>query len=81
MDTATLLLLIALPFWLALLAWLWRTERHRQRPMTGDDRGRHHDRAARHPDDRDRLVVSVLTAMHSVTGRPCYQTTGFPPVW
>jgi hypothetical protein len=67
MDTATLLLLIALPFWLALLAWLWRTERHRQRP---DDR-----------DDRDRLVVSVLTAMHSVTGRPCYQTTGFPPVW
>jgi hypothetical protein len=35
MDTATLLLLIALPFWLALLAWLWRTERHRQRP---DDR-------------------------------------------
>jgi hypothetical protein len=36
MDTVTLLLLIALPFWLGLLAWLWRTERHRQRP--GDRR-------------------------------------------
>jgi hypothetical protein len=36
MDIVTLLLLIALPFWLGLLAWLWRTERHRQRP--GDRR-------------------------------------------
>jgi hypothetical protein len=35
MDTVTLLLLIAAPLWLALLAWLWRTERRRQR-NTGD---------------------------------------------
>jgi len=27
------------------------------------------------------IEIEVLTAMHSVTGRPCYQTTGFPPVW
>jgi hypothetical protein len=36
MDTVTLLLLIALPFWLGLLAWLWRSEHRRQRP--GDRR-------------------------------------------
>jgi hypothetical protein len=35
MDTVTLLLLIALPFWLGLLAWLWRTEHRRQRNTGG----------------------------------------------